>query len=275
MRTTTMNARLLDRKFRRMGARVKVETLDDRAARDGRRVSIDVRRDAEGEYFEVRVPGRDAPTVDAIDVRPRQRHLLLLVKDGDRAEVEKQKFLCGHDERAWFVAAVPEAAGVADVRTAMEALRPPIVRRSLLKHRVKPRDRDRRRNAGYIRQGEWFFLPEPGLRPPDALVLRDEPLRRGAGKPHRVQYLFRRGGVTVYVSRQHPNGLTEGQYRKFLQRHPKTPLDFTPMRSDMEVYAKGRVSHADHRTIVLPGWHRVVMNTETQARAMRSVAFLD
>jgi hypothetical protein len=275
MRTTTMNAHLLDRKFRRMGARVKVETLDNRAARDGHRVSIDVRRDAEGEYFEVRLPGRDAPTVDAIDVRPRQRHLLLLVKDGDRAGVEKQKFLCGHDERAWFVAAVPEATGVADVRTAMEALRPPIVRQSLLQHRVKSRDRDRRRNAGYIRQGEWFFVPEPGLRPSGALVLRDEPLRRGAGKPHRVQYLFRRGGDTVYVSRQHSDGLTEGQYRKFLQRNPNSPLIFTVMRRDMEVYAKGRVSHADHRTIVLPGWHRVVLNTETQARAMRSVAFLD
>lgn len=270
-----MNANLLDRKFRRMGARVKVDTLDSRAARDGRRVSIDVRRDAEGEYFEVRLPGRDAPMVDAIDVRPRQRHLLLMVKDGDRPGAEKQKFLCGHDERAWFVAAIPEAVGVADVRTAMEALRPPIVRRSLLEHGVKPRDRNRRRNAGHIRQGEWFFLPQPGLRPPEALVLRDEPLRRGAGKPHRVQYLFRRGGVTVYVSREHPNGLTEDQYLKYLQRGPKSPLVFTPMRRDMEVYARGRVSHADHRTIVLPDWHRVVLNTETQARAMRSVAFLD
>jgi hypothetical protein len=275
MRTIIMNTQLLDRKFRRVGARVKFGTLDDRAARDGRRVAIDVRRDAEGEYFEVRLPGRDAPAVDAVDVRPRLRHLLLLVKDGDGPGAEKQKFLCGHDERAWFVAAVPEAARVANVRTALEALRPPIVQRSLLEHRVKPRDRDRRRNAGYVRQGEWFFLPQPGLRPPKALVLHDEPLRRGNGKPHRVQDLYRRGGVTVYVSRENPNGLSEMPYRTLVRQRPELASTFTPMRRDMEVYAKGRVTHADHRTIVLPGWHRVVLNTETQARAMRSVAFLD
>ena len=33
--------------------------------------------------------------------------------------------------------------------------------------------------------------------------------------------------------------------------------------------------HADHKTITLHGWHRVLMNTENQSRAMRNVAFLD
>jgi len=37
------------------------------------------------------------------------------------------KFLCGHDERHWFVAAVP-GRGVSNVRTAMEALKPAAVR---------------------------------------------------------------------------------------------------------------------------------------------------
>ena len=41
------------------------------------------------------------------------------------------------------------------------------------------------------------------------------------------------------------------------------------------VLVRGRVRHADHATIELPDWHRVVMNTEGQAQAMRSVAFLD
>jgi hypothetical protein len=273
-----MDINLLDRKFRRMGARVKAGPPNGVMALNRQRIAIDIRRDAEGEYFEIRAPERGGPRIDAVDVRPQQRHLLLLVDDAEGPDGDgdgKQKFLCGHDERAWFVAAVPEAARVADVRTAMEALKPPIVHQSLLKHGVRTRDRNRRRNAGFIRQGEWFFLPQPDLQPPEALVLRDEPLRRGNGKPHRVQFLFRRGGTTVYVSRAHPNGLTLGQYRKFLRRHPEAASSFTPMRRDMEVYAKGRVAHADHKTIVLPGWHRVVLNTETQARAMRSVAFLD
>ena len=41
------------------------------------------------------------------------------------------------------------------------------------------------------------------------------------------------------------------------------------------VYARGAVSHADHATITLPFWHRVLMNTETQSRTMRFMAFLD
>jgi hypothetical protein len=47
------------------------------------------------------------------------------------------------------------------------------------------------------------------------------------------------------------------------------------MRRNPGVYVRGRVRHPDHATITLPGWHRVVMNTEAQSRAMRNVAFLD
>jgi hypothetical protein len=36
-----------------------------------------------------------------------------------------------------------------------------------------------------------------------------------------------------------------------------------------------RVRHADHATITLHGWHRVLMNTEGQSKAMSHVAFLD
>jgi hypothetical protein len=38
---------------------------------------------------------------------------------------------------------------------------------------------------------------------------------------------------------------------------------------------RARVSHADHKTILLHGWHRMLMNTEHQARAMRNGTFLD
>ena len=47
------------------------------------------------------------------------------------------------------------------------------------------------------------------------------------------------------------------------------------MQRNPLVYVRGRVRHPDHATINLRGWHRVVMNTESQARAMRNVAFLD
>jgi hypothetical protein len=35
------------------------------------------------------------------------------------------------------------------------------------------------------------------------------------------------------------------------------------------------VRHPDHATIVLRDWHQVVMNTESQAPSMRSLAFID
>jgi hypothetical protein len=47
------------------------------------------------------------------------------------------------------------------------------------------------------------------------------------------------------------------------------------MTRDADVYATGAVRHPDHATIRLDGWHRVVMNTEQRARAMRNVVFLD
>ena len=40
------------------------------------------------------------------------------------------------------------------------------------------------------------------------------------------------------------------------------------------VYVRGRIRHPDHATITLHGWHRVLMNTESQSKAMRNVAFL-
>jgi len=47
------------------------------------------------------------------------------------------------------------------------------------------------------------------------------------------------------------------------------------MQRNAGVYVRGRIRHPDHATIRLHGWHRVLMNTESQAKAMRSVAFLD
>ena len=52
---------------------------------------------------------------------------------------EKQKFLCGHDERHWFVAAVPEdARGVTGVVAAKAALQPALVRTAV--GRTRPKD---------------------------------------------------------------------------------------------------------------------------------------
>jgi hypothetical protein len=180
-----MATEVLERRFAVIGARLDVVGPPAGAPR------IDVRSDARGEFFDVRFAGSGRPVeLEVVDVNRTDRHLLLLVRDGE----EKSKFLCGHDERHWFVAAVPEdARGVTGVAAAKAALQPALVRSAV--GRARPKDPFRRRNAAYVRQGEWFFVPALELDPPAAFVLN--------------------------------------------------------------------------------GWHRVVMNTEQGARAMRHVAFLD
>ena len=158
----------------------------------------------------------------------------------------------------------------------MDALQPPDVRDSLTRSHVSCRKRYARKNRAFRRQGEWFFVPEPSLVVDDELILRNEPLRRGAGKPHLVEELFRTGGETVHVCERYPNGLTPAEYRQVVQRNPNAiRWAWRMMQRNPGVYARGTVRHSDHATITLPFWHRVSMNTETQSRTMRNVAFLD
>jgi hypothetical protein len=158
----------------------------------------------------------------------------------------------------------------------MEALKPGLVRARQDNLGIRPKNRNRRRNEAFIRQGEWFFIPSPNLNVNPRLVLENEPLRRGGGKPHLVDFIYRVGGETVYVSGQYPNGLTASQYSKVLSRWPEARhWPWSVLRRNPQVYVRGRVRHADHKTIVLNGWHQVLMNTETQSLAMRHVAFID
>ena len=261
-------------KFARIGARLKVTDRPSNRRRVASGViSLDVQADREGEFFEVaRSPESDLE-VAVLDVQAPDRHLLLLVREAG----EKQKFLCGHDERHWFVAAIPESAPVGTVRQAKEALKPWGVRVAQGREGLRAKARNRRKNAAYRRQGEWFFLPLEGLHVDEKHVLRHEPISRGnGGKPHWVEFCYRTGGEAVYVCRRHPNGVSVNEYQQILTANPDaTKWGWRTMRRNMRVYARGTVRHADHKTIVLHGWHAVLMNTETQAKAMKNVVFLD
>lgn len=71
----------------------------------------------------------------------------------------------------------------------------------------------------------------------------------------------------------HPNGVTRKQYENILKLHPEAARwRWRPATRDATVYARGKVSHSDHSTVHLQGWHRVVPNTETGSRLN---AFLD
>jgi hypothetical protein len=240
----------LRRYFSRMGARVSVRAP---GPRQRERIRIDVGRDRSGEFFDIR--SEDSVVPEILDVQPATRHLVLMVREGDL----KNKFLLGHDERHWFAAAVP-GDSVRDVRTAIASLRPEEIE-----------------GRRAIRQGEWFFVPEPGVSEKDAVIHRNEPLSRGAGsKPHICAEMMRRGGVTAMISRQYPSGIGLAEYERLIATNrDATGYMWRRMTRDAEVYARGEVRHKDHRTIDLCGWHRVYMNRERFARHAPQIAFLD
>jgi hypothetical protein len=245
-----MDRQLLEARFARMGARLKVEERASRG-RNGNSVNlvVDVQRDRKGEFFEIRLRPAVDVRIEVVDVQPAQRHLLLLAEEGS----QKLKFVCGHDERQWFVAAVPEQNGVASVQTALEALKPAEVEQALSRQKVKTEDRRRRKTSAYIRQGEWFFMPAPDAPVEEAFVFRNEPLSRGNGsKPHMVEFCYRYGGETVYVCDRYPRGLVEASYKRLLESRPAAKSwAWQVMKRNPQVYVKGRISHPDHKTIVL------------------------
>lgn len=262
---------LLARPFVKMGARVQFEELrPDRWTREVGPVALDVRKDKNGEYFLVRK--RADASLEVLDVQTGDRHLLLLSRAGDGRQAVKARFLLGHDERHWFVAAIPESTPVSTVTAAKQALKPEEVVREERAIRVKARQR--RVNKARIRQGEWFFVPKDELKVNPRMIFKNEPLRRGRGKAHMCQELYREGGETVYVNRENPNGLTQAQFAHLSEKVRSRPGWRTMVRNP-RVLVRGRVRHPDHKTIFLDGWHEVFVNTETRAVAMQNVAFLD
>lgn len=273
-----MDAIHIKTKFEKLGARATIRPLVPNPWRPAAGpVVIDIGHDRHGEYFDIQADAGVA--VEVLDVQPRDRHLLLMVRHANQRPGlpdTKDKFLCGHDERHWFVAGVPEKAPVSTVVTAKEALKPDAVRSREQGKKGKRQKRLRRKTDVFIRQGEWFFIPAPGVRVKDKLILIHEPIRRGRGKPHMCEELYRDGGTTVYVCGQHPNGLTEDEYRKLLKANADAvKWRWQTMVRDPVVYVRGKIWHPDHATIRLDDWHRVEMNTENRSRAMASVAFLD
>ena len=240
----------LCRHFARMGARVFVRGP---GRSQGAMVAIDVRRDRSGELFVLWCHER--AQLEILDVQPRSRHLVLMVRQGS----DKLKFLLGRDDGHLFASAVP-GDSVRDVRTAIAGLRPT---------EIEGREA--------IRPGEWFFVPEPGVNDKDAVILRNEPLSRGGGsKPHVCAQMMRKGGEAVMVCSRYPTGIAIGEYQKLIARNPEArQFGWSRMVRDAEVYARGEVRHRDHKTIDLWCWHRVFMNRERFAKHAPHIAFLD
>lgn len=274
----------LEKFFFRIGARVKVVQFSivrsgwSRVNSRGEDlwVVLNIGRDKLGEFFEIRTLADAHQDLLVLNTDSRRKHLLLLSRQFDEQGKlhAKQKFLCGQDEGHWFVAAIPEDEPVSTVAAAQIALKPEEVRLREEATGVTRKEGFRRRNAAFIRQGEWFFLPAGEIETNPLRLLRNEPITRGnGGSPHWAEQCYRMGGETVYVSRKHPAGLTAAEYFRLPENQRK--IGFRMMKRDATVYVRGEITHRDHKTVYLNGWHRVLMNTENRARAMRFLAFLD
>lgn len=276
------NVKSIRASFEKIGARLKVLEYKQRPRPWLAPFSLGVSHDRHGEYYELVLIAGEAEFMVTCR-RPTDRHLVLrcifvepqVTRNGDA--VTQVNLLCGHDERHWFVATVPP--GASSVEAAKEALKPAIVQERQVRAKLSAKKRNNRKNAAFVRQGEWFFLPAPNLNFDGLVIVRNEPIARPGSTAHIVEELCRRGGVTVHVCRQYPEGLTKEQYAKLISENPKsTQWNWRIMTRDAEVYARGKVRHPDHKTITLTGWHRVVMNQEFDTGLIGSSnpnAFLD
>lgn len=267
-----MDTDLIRDKFIELGIRVFFGEITEtpRLDREPINIRINILDDAHGPYFKIDTR-EDIVDISVPDVQKEDRHLLLFSRDP-----ELQRFLCGHDERNWFVAAIPEDSGASSVKEAKEALKPSEVEWSQKRTKVKKKDLTKRKTGAYLRQGEWFFIPKPNLKLSESLILKNEPIQRGRGTPHIVKELYRIGGQSLYICPKFPDGLLEHEYKETIKKEPElSKLPWQVRRVGARVYGRGRVTHQEHKTIVLPFWHEILMNTEVRARAMRNVSFID
>lgn len=282
-----METATIEKKFNYIGARIK---FSEPRRFDNRPFTIDIKKDKAGEFYDVRA--KEEIKMMILDAQKDDRHLLLMIKDPEQKRASTSKFLCGHDERAWFTCAVPGLTGipVSTVTQAKQALKPKelidLERKEGLKT-SKAQKRHRKLDSGkkIHRQGEFMFIPVASFEPPKTsltVIHRNEPMRRGnAGNSHMAEYLYRQGGTTVYVSKyssKAQNGFTVIEYNDVMKNdteHAKKYSWHTMVR-DPQVYTKGRITHKEHKTLDLGDrWHKVLLNTENKAKGFESVAFLD
>ncbi|MCK5016465.1 MAG: hypothetical protein KAS32_05260 [Candidatus Peribacteraceae bacterium] len=282
-----MNKPVIERKFAEMGARVEINKIvNPRQDSDG--ISINIRTDEYGEKFTIGLDEGFDPEAVIMDVDKKEKHLLMMVRIPEEPHnrnngkgYRNAKYLCGHDERHWFVCGVPEAAGASSVRDAREALKPAGVIEAEKRAGLKTKDKNKRHNSADKRQGEWFFVPVNIEEPPeDYMLLKNEPIQRTGSSPHIVQEVYRRGGQVVFTHRSHPDGVSKAKMDEIVEYAVKKhqigmTSGWVERRVNAQVFARGTVKHGDHATINLDGWHEVFMNTESQSWAGRNVQFID
>ena len=121
-----------------------------------------------------------------------------------------------------------------------------------------------------LRHGDWLFVPAPGLVVDSHRIRRHAAIHREAPV---MEEFYRTGGEAVYFSASQRRVLTVPQYRKLLRQRPSAVKeDWRIRQREVANYGRGTVRHPEHRSITLPGWHRILMNTGSLAQSLRHEA---
>lgn len=266
-----MERKWVEKQFENMGGRVTIRrgTVPMRPATRfspaASPMRLNVSKDKSGEHFTLTIASdvdeRDI-IIQVLDRDDKLRQMLLHMKYKDTNE----KLLVGHDEMHWFV------AGVTMSRTVKEAfsnLRPEAATVAMRRSGVKDKDWRKRKNKGFVRQGEWFFVPVHFKEDKFTVIHKNEPIRRpNGGTAHVVEEVVRRGGETVYT--RGDTILTKVEYDKI----PDSDKVFYRQQSlGARVLGRGKVKHPDHHTVELDGWHEVHMSTERVSGRNGSMSF--
>ncbi len=277
-----METKKLDKQFEKIGSRLKISKMIRRNSLSG----INILKDKKGEFFSVFLhpdiqDNEVSFQVAAIDPKLKQMVFVIAHPDFKAKEVSRnnfvfektngtisERFLIGRDERHCFVAGITAANSV---KEAFDSLRPSAANLALQKAGVKSKDWRKRKNKGYIRQGEWFFIPSAFQETHSTVIHKNEPISRNGGKPHFVEEIVRTGGEVVYVGNREV--LTKEDYELL---DSKSRTRYTQRTRGAKVYGRGKVSHPDHYTITLKGWHEIHLSTEKEAKTNAFVSsFID
>lgn len=241
----------------KIGARLKV--TQSKSVRWGpSTIRFNVGTDKQGEHFTLMV-GEEVKDVDVriLDVDPERAQLLLLVVTNPLdGQPVKEKLLLGHDERHWFVAGVPEKSR--NIADAFQQLKPEAAKLSQQRAGVGGKSLDRRKNKGFVRQGEWFFVPVQFEPDKGTYIHKKEPIQRQGGTPHFVEKCVRFGGKSVFLLGD--KVYTPAQKEDYERKNGPAPFQSRQMGA--RVFVTGKVTHKDHATIELQGWHEVHMSRE-------------
>lgn len=265
-------------KFEEMGSRVTIRKGNGMFIRGFNAVlAVNVVSDRKGEHFTMTIhPQADEALIDiqVLDTDAKLRQMLLMIKypyeirNGQYVlsnAYTKERLLVGHDEMHWFVAGVTQSN---NIKEAFANLRPSAVTLAMHKTGVKDKDWRRRKTKGFIRQGEWFFVPVHFEEDKTTVILKNEPIQRRGSSRHMCEELVRFGGKAVYANNA-GDIISPAAYKGM---SPSRRMEYTFRRVGAKVFARGRITHKDHQTIVLKGWHEVFLSNE---RGTSSNAFID